>query len=98
MTSRIAGESVNTMTRRSMPMPSPAVGGMPTRNGGAGESVMGCTKLSRELCDGFFSIPPLITLYYDSTGTKGAIKGLDKCNNCIACYYRHINPHLSPGH
>jgi len=29
MTSRIEGESVSTMVRRSMPMPSPAVGGMP---------------------------------------------------------------------
>ena len=29
ITSRMEGESVNSMTRRSMPMPSPAVGGMP---------------------------------------------------------------------
>ena len=29
MTSRIEGESVRSITRRSMPMPSPAVGGMP---------------------------------------------------------------------
>lgn len=29
MTSRMDGESVRSMTRRSMPMPSPAAGGMP---------------------------------------------------------------------
>lgn len=29
MTSRIAGESVSSITRRSMPMPQPPVGGMP---------------------------------------------------------------------
>lgn len=32
MTSRIAGESVSSITSRSMPMPSPPAGGMPTSN------------------------------------------------------------------